>query len=87
VSIGAIAAELNPVLKGWFGYFRHAVPSGHEALDGFIRRRLRAIPRRQDKRPGFGRCRNGHKQWPIAFFADLGLFALSTARYRARHSR
>jgi hypothetical protein len=28
-----------------------------------------------------------HRRWPNAYFASLGLFTLSTARYQARHSR
>jgi len=87
VSMSRIIAELNPMLRGWFGYFKHAVPSEFRLLDGFIRRRLRAILRKQEKRPGFGRCFDDHHRWPNVFFADQGLFTLSTARYHARHSR
>ena len=28
------------MLRGWFGYFKHATPVDLETLDGFIRRRL-----------------------------------------------
>lgn len=87
VSLGQIVAELNPMLRGWFGYFQHAVPSEFRALDGFIRRRLRAILRKQDKRPGFGRNPNDHHRWPNAFFAAHGLFTLTAAHQLARHSR
>jgi RNA-directed DNA polymerase len=86
-SMRAIISELNPMLRGWFGYFKHAAPSEFRLLDGFIRRRLRAILRKQEKRPGFGRCPDDHQRWPNVFFADQGLFTLSTARYHARHSR
>jgi RNA-directed DNA polymerase len=87
VSLGRIIADLNPMLRGWFGYFKDAAPSEFRLLDAFIRRRLRAVLRKQDKRPGFGRCINDHLQWPNAYFASLGLFALSPAHYMARHSR
>jgi RNA-directed DNA polymerase len=86
-SMRLIIDDLNPVLRGWFGYFKQAAPSVHHRLDGFIRRRLRSILRKQEKRPAFGRCLADHQRWPNAYFASLGLFALSTARYRARHSR
>ena len=86
-SMEQIVADLNPMLRGWFNYFKHVVPSDLRLLDGFIRRRLRSILRKQDKRPGFGRCPDDHQRWPNAFFAALGLFTLSTARYAARHSR
>jgi RNA-directed DNA polymerase len=87
VSLGRIIADLNPMLRGWFGYFQHAVPSEFRLLDGFIRRRLRAILRKQEKRPGFGRGPGDHQRWPNAFFATNGLFTLSTAHWQARHSR
>jgi RNA-directed DNA polymerase len=87
VSLERIIAELNPMLRGWFGYFKHAVPSEFRLLDGFIRRRLRAILRKQEKRPAFGLCPADHQRWPNAYFASLGLFTLSTARYQARLSR
>ena len=86
-SMERIVADLNPMLRGWFNYFKHVAPSDLRLLDGFIRRRLRSILRKQDKRPGFGRCPDDHQRWPNAFFAALGLFTLSTARYAARHSR
>jgi RNA-directed DNA polymerase len=86
-SLSAIIGGLNPMLRGWFAYFKQAAPSEFRLMDGFIRRRLRAILRKQEKRPGFGRCPNDHQRWPNAFFADHGLFTLSTARYHARHSR
>ena len=43
--------------------------------------------RKQEKRPGFGRCAADQQQWPNAFFASLGLFTLETAREQARRSR
>jgi RNA-directed DNA polymerase len=87
VSLGRIIADLNPMLRGWSGYFQYVVPSELRALDGFIRRRLRAVLRKQEKRPGFGRNLDDHQRWPNAFFAEHGLFTLTTAHYHARHSR
>ena len=86
-AMARIVADLNPMLRGWFEYFKHAAPSEFRALDGFVRRRLRAILRKQEKRPGFGRCADDHQRWPNAFFANLGLFTLATAREQARPSR
>src|ERR1700747_1651246 len=54
-SLERIITDLNPMLRGWFGYFQHAPPALFGVLDGFVRRRLRAILRKQDKRPGIGR--------------------------------
>ena len=43
--------ELTPMIRGWFGYFKHAHPHKFTNLDGLIRRRLRSILRKQEKRP------------------------------------
>lgn len=86
-SLVRIIADLNPALRGWFGYFKHAAPFQLRSLDGFVRRRLRAILRKQDKRPGPGRCKADHQRWPNAYFAARGLFTLETALEHARHSR
>jgi len=86
-SLERIVNDLNPMLRGWFGYFQHATPALFGVLDGFVRRRLRAILRKQDKHPGVGRCHRDHQRWPNALFADRGLFTLQTAYEHARHSR
>lgn len=86
-SLARIVADLNPALRGWFGYFKHAAPFQLRNLDRFVRRRLRAVLRKQDKRPGSGRCKADHQRWPNAFFADQGLFTLATALEHARHPR
>jgi RNA-directed DNA polymerase len=86
-SLERIINDLNPMLRGWFGYFQHATPALFGVLDGFVRRRLRAILRKQEKRPGIGRCQADHQRWPNAFFATHGLFTLRLAYEQARHSR
>jgi RNA-directed DNA polymerase len=87
VSLKCIIAELNPILRGWFGYFKHAHKPVFKRLDGLIRRRLRALLRKREKRPGFGRCRADHVRWPNAFFAEQGLFTLYGAHVTASQSR
>ena len=42
-SMKSIIAELNPMVRGWFNYFKHAYHTEFKAVDGFIRRRLRAL--------------------------------------------
>ena len=86
-SLERIIADLNRTLRGWFNYFKHAHPRTFIVLDKFTRRRLRAVLRKQDKRPGFGATRDDHQQWPNAFFANAGLLALHTAWQTARYSR
>ena len=36
-SMERIVADLNPMLRGWFNYFKHVAPSDLRLLDGFIR--------------------------------------------------
>jgi len=86
-SIESVIASLNPTLKGWYAYFKQAHRFTFSSIDGFIRRRLRAMLRKQMHRPGQGRCLNDHKRWPNSFFADLGLFTMSAAHQSARQSR
>jgi RNA-directed DNA polymerase len=86
-SLACVIADLNRTLRGWFGYFKHADPHIFIRIDKMIRRRLRSLLRKQEKRPGFGRCRADHQRWPNAFFAQAGLLALHTAWLTARHSR
>jgi RNA-directed DNA polymerase len=86
-SLGRIIGDLNPLLRGWFGYFKHARPRLFRKLDGFIRRRLRAVLRKQERRPSMGRSQADHMRWTNAFFADQGLFTLVTAHETARHPR
>jgi RNA-directed DNA polymerase len=86
-SLERIIASLNPMLRGWFAYFKHAHPYTFAVIDQMIRRRLRAILRKQENRPGFGRSRVDHRRWTNAFFAQAGLLALHTAWLDARHSR
>ena len=86
-SLAKIIGDLNPMLRGWFNYFKQAHPLVHEMMDGFIRRRLRALLRKQEKRPGRGRCLDDHLRWSNAFFATQGLFTMITARELASQSR
>jgi RNA-directed DNA polymerase len=86
-SLDIIIKELNSILKGWYGYFKHAYRSTFRDVDGFVRRRLRAILRKREKRPGFGRTTRDHARWPNAFFAKHGLFTLHEEHVLARQSR
>lgn len=86
-SLAKIIVELNPTLRGWFNYFKHAHPNTFIWMDSFVRRRLRAILRKQEKRPGRGLCREDHQRWPNKFFAAQGLFTMHTAWKLASQSR
>ena len=86
-SLACIIAKLNPMLRGWYEYFKHAHPWTYSGMDGFIRRRLRALRRKQQKRPGTGRTLADHRRWPNAYFAELGLFTMTEAHALASQSR
>ena len=85
--LAKIIADLNPTLRGWFNYFKHAHPNTCRWMDSFVRRRLRAVLRKQEKRPGMGVCREDHQRWPNTFFAAQGLFTMTTAWQLASQSR
>ena len=86
-SLAKIIEDLNPMVRGWFNYFKHAHSVAQLGIDGFVRRRLRAILRKQEKRPGMGRCLDDHLRWPNRFFATQGLFTITGARVLASQSR
>ena len=86
-SLRVIIDDLNATLRGWFAYFKHADRYTFRPIDGFIRRRLRALLRKQQHRPGMGMCVADHQRWPNAFFARHGLFTLETAHAAASRSR
>ncbi len=75
------------MVRGWYGYFKHADQWIFPSLDGFIRRRLRVILRKQEKRLGMGKCYADHKSWPNTYFAALGLFTMTEARMSAGQPR
>jgi RNA-directed DNA polymerase len=84
-SLEAIIARLNPILRGWFEYFKHSHPWTFTSLDGWVRMRLRSILRRRHKKRGVGRGWS-NLRWPNAHFAKLGLFTMTIARASARQS-
>jgi len=86
-SLKVVVDDLNRTLRGWFGYFKHAYPNIFLALDQMTRRRLRAMLRKQRRRPGIGKARLDHQRWPNVYFANAGLFALHAAWQSARQSR
>jgi len=51
-NLGRVLRDLGPMIRGWVAYFRLSeVKAGFEALDEWIRRKLRCILWRQWKRP------------------------------------
>lgn len=88
IGLAKVIENLNPVLRGWYEYFKHARPAALERMDKFVRRRLRSILRAHQGQPGrSSRSRNDHARWPKAFFAKRGLFTLTAAHAEAIQSR
>ena len=84
-SLSQIIETLNRTLRGWFEYFKHSHGQTFAPLDGWIRRRLRNILRKQNGHSGISRGYDNIK-WPNAFFAEHGLFSLQDAYAHVRQS-
>jgi RNA-directed DNA polymerase len=77
-------ARLNPILRGWYNYFRHGKVHTLRSLDGWVRGRLRSMLRKRTKRKGKAKGGPDHQRWPNRFFEEAGLFNLSTAHAQGR---
>jgi RNA-directed DNA polymerase len=78
-SLDVTIQYVNQTLRGWFEYFKHVTKRYVFAnLDRFVRQRLRAILKKQQKRPGIPKGRD-FQRWPNAFFGEHQLYSLKTA--------
>jgi RNA-directed DNA polymerase len=83
-----IIKDLNPMLKGWFNYFKHAYKWTFSGIDSFIRRRLRSLRNKQSTgQAGFGRSKHLHQLMPNTYFTKYGLFTMKEAHAMACQSR
>jgi RNA-directed DNA polymerase len=80
-SLSAVIGEINSVLRGWFGYFKHSKATTFKAVDGWVRMRLRSILRKRQGKKGRGRG-NDQIIWPNAFFERHGYWSLEQAHAR-----
>lgn len=74
--------QLNEVLCGWFGYFKHSHKTAFKPLDQYVRGRLRSLLRNRAGKRGRGRGQD-HQQWRNHYFAKRGLFSLMQAHAEA----
>jgi RNA-directed DNA polymerase len=84
-SLEEIVRRINPILRGWFEYFKHAHRNTFDPLDAWVRMRLRSILRKRRGLRGRGRGAD-HQRWPNPYFGERGLFSLLTASHLARQS-
>jgi RNA-directed DNA polymerase len=85
-SLEAIIATVNPIVRGWYGYYRHSHWTTFRPLDGYVRARLRSILRKRTGRKGRERGTD-HQRWPNAYFDANGLFTMTAARKAAGYPR
>ena len=83
-SMEMIVTELNRVLIGWFGYFRHCRWMVFKDLDAKIRSRLRRLLLKRHRKNPRRLPRN--QRWPNAYFSDMGLWSLREAHFRFAQS-
>lgn len=85
-SLVTIIRSINPIIRGWYDYYRHSHKTTFERLDGYVRMRLRSILRKRHGGKGRGRGTD-HYRWPNAYFDAHGLFTMMAARKAAGYSR
>lgn len=74
-ALNQIITTLNPVLRGWSEYFKNVTKYTLGTFDSFVRRRLRSILQRQNKKRRWG-AGYANMRWPNQYFADHGLFTM-----------
>lgn len=84
-SLQSSISQLNEVLVGWFGYFKHSHWTAFGPLDKYVRGRLRSLLRQRAGKRGRGRGQD-HQQWCNHYFAKRGLFSLKQAHAEACRS-
>jgi RNA-directed DNA polymerase len=77
-SMQYIIAQINPILRGWFNYFKHSHQNTFPRIDGWVRMRLRSILHKRRGGKGRGRGKDHHR-WPNAYFLELGLLTITEA--------
>ncbi|QAU23065.1 hypothetical protein EO087_02885 [Dyella sp. M7H15-1] len=85
-SLTALIEDINPWLRGVFGYFKHADERVLANRDAHIRYRLRRILAYRIGWRGSAKHLRAHQRWRSNYFAACGLFSSITARQAILHS-
>ncbi len=79
-SLQNIIERIKPIQRGWFEYFKHAHKNSFPEQDGWIRRRLRGILKKHEKRRGIATTGMDNRRYPNAIFDNCGFFSFVKAR-------
>src|ERR1700733_9898631 len=82
-SLDCIIRRINPILRGWYNYFRFSKLNALQSVDGWIRGGLRSILRKRARWKGGAKGKD-HYRWRNLFFDEVGLFNLTAARKQGR---
>jgi RNA-directed DNA polymerase len=74
--LDCIIQQINPILRGWFTYFKESHPNSLTGMSGWVRMRLRSILRKRQKKKGRARGLDHHR-WPNTYFEELGLYTVT----------
>lgn len=78
-SMKAIVERINPILRGWYGYYKQAAAHELRTVDAWMRTRLRSILRKRCKRKGRSRATD-HLRWNNCYFERIGLLNLQQTK-------
>jgi len=79
-SLEFMIARINRSAQGWFNFFRHVHWTTFRTYDGTVRRRLRRMLLKRNRRNPKRQPRN--QRWPDAYFTEHGLKSLSETHAR-----
>ena len=85
-SLETTISKLNPILRGWYQYYRYSRHWTFIDADSFVRRRLRSILSRWDGKKLHG-GRQDNARWKNDYFHERGLFSMERAHAKAQSSR
>ena len=78
-SLQTIIERIKPIQRGWFEYFKHCHRTTFPDQDGWVRRRLRSVLKKYDKRKGIATTRRDNIRYPNKTFDNCGFFSLVRA--------